>query len=200
MQLNTLKVESRKMSDSRATARLRKLGQVPAVCYGEGKDPIHVSVDEIALRDVFAVGKRYTLIDLVVDGQAGNPVIIYDYQKDAISQKITHIDFLRITETSKIKVRVAVRLEGLPVGVKTEGGLLQQEKRYLNLYCTPNNIPKEIVINVDDFKSGITFYAKQLDLGESKLASQPQTVVFTITKGRKEEKKEEKKDDKKKKK
>jgi len=200
MQLTTLKAESRQLSDSRATARLRKQGQVPAVYYGQGQEPMHVSVDAIALRDVFAVGKRYTLLDLEIDGKTGNPALVYDYQKDALSQKITHLDFLRINDDSMVKIRVAVRLEGLPIGVKTEGGLLQQEKRYLNLFCKPTEIPKEILINVDNFKSGITFYAKELDLGSAKLASQPKTVVFTITKGRKEEKEAAPKKDEKKKK
>lgn len=187
MQLTTLKAQSRKLTDSRANVRIRKEGLVPAVYYGEGQAPVHVSVNADTLRNVFAPGKRYTLLDLEIDGKTGNPALIYDYQKEAISQKITHIDFLRISENSRVKVRVAVRLVGLPVGVKTEGGLLQQEKRYIYLNCKPTQIPTELVVNVDDFHAGATFYAKDLQIGDATLASQPKTAIFTISKGRKEE-------------
>lgn len=188
MQLTTLKTQSRKLTDSRANVRIRKQGLVPAVYYGEGQAPVHVAVDADTLRLVFAPGKRYTLLDLEIDGKAGNPALIYDYQKDALTQKITHIDFLRIHDESRVKVRVAVRLVGLPIGVKTEGGLLQQEKRYIFLNCKPKQIPSELVVNVDDYHAGFTFYAKDLVVGDATLASQPKTAIFTISKGRGEDK------------
>ena len=188
MQLTTLKAQSRKLTDSRANVRLRKIGQIPAVYYGQGLAPLHVSVDSATLRNVFAPGKRYKLLDLEIDGKTGNPAIIHDYQKDAITQAVTHIDFLKIDSDTLVKVRVAVRLEGLPIGVKTEGGLLQQEKRYIFLACKPTEIPTEIVINVDEYHAGATFYAKDLKIGTNKLVSQPRTAIFTISKGRGEDK------------
>jgi len=188
MQLTTLKAASRQLKDSRANVRIRKEGLVPAVYYGHGQTPVHVSVDSVALRNVLAPGKRYSLLDLEIDGKSGNPAMIYEYQKDALSQKITHIDFLKIDEKTSIKARVAVRLEGLPIGVKTEGGLLQQEKRYIHLYCKPTEIPTEIVVNVDDCHAGATFYAKDLSIGNNKLAIAPKTAIFTISKARGEEK------------
>ncbi|HSQ42086.1 MAG TPA: 50S ribosomal protein L25 [Fibrobacteraceae bacterium] len=182
MQLTSLKAQSRKLSDSRANVRLRKSGQIPAVYYGHGQTPMHVSVNDVSLRNVFAPGKRYTLIDLEIDGQGGNPAIIHDYQKDAISLDITHVDFLKIDESTEIKVRIPVRLVGLPVGVKTEGGILQQDKRYVHILCKPADIPAEIVVTVDDFHAGTAFYAKDLDIGKAKLATPPKTSIFAITK------------------
>lgn len=184
MQLTTFKASSRKLADSRANGRLRKQGAVPAVYYGQTQQPINISVNAADLRHVLAPGKRYTLLDLEIDGKSGNPALIYDYQKDALTQNITHIDFLKIDTTTTVKVRVPVRLSGVPVGVKTEGGMLQQENKYLKLVATPTEIPVAIEIDVSDFKSNTTFYARQLDLGKAKLASKPQTVIFTISKGR----------------
>jgi len=190
MQLTTLKAQSRKLTDSRANVRMRKQGLVPAVYYGQGQEPQHVSVDATVLRNVFAPGKRYSLLDLEIDGKAGNPAIIHDYQKDAISLAITHIDFLKIDETSLVKVRVPIRLEGLPIGVKSEGGLLQQEKRYINLAVKPTEIPAELLINVEDCHAGATFYAKDLKIGNAKLVSQGKTAIFTISKKSRGEEKE----------
>ena len=182
MQLTTLKAQSRKLTDSRANVRIRKQGLVPAVYYGQGQEPQHVSVDATVLRNVFAPGKRYSLLDLEIDGKTGNPAIIHEYQKDAITQAITHIDFLKIDTNSIVKVRVPIRLEGLPVGVKSEGGLLQQEKRYIYLAVKPTEIPTELVINVEECHAGVTFYAKDLVIGNAKLVSQGKTAIFTISK------------------
>ena len=108
MELTTLKATSRVLGANRDNKRLRKAGQIPAVYYGKGTETVNISVSEIDIRKVLAPGKRYTLLDLEIDGKAGNPAVIYNYQKDAISQKFVHIDFLKIDEATPVKVRVPV--------------------------------------------------------------------------------------------
>ena len=129
MELTKLAATSRVLGKSHDCARLRKEGKIPAVYYGKGQESVNISVSAIDVRKVLAPGKRYTLLDLEIDGKAGNPAVIYNYQKDAITQAITHIDFIKISDDSKIKVRVPVKLTGLPVGVKTQGGVFSQESR-----------------------------------------------------------------------
>ncbi len=169
---------------SRANGRLRKAGQIPAVYYGKGLEPVSVSVKTEDVAKVLAPGKRYTLLDLVIDGKAGNPAIIYNYQKDAISQKIEHIDFLKIDEATPVKVVVPVTISGLPVGVKTEGGTLAHETHKLKLAVVPGKIPAGINIDVSEFHAGVTYYAENIDLGDAKLVSKPRTVIFAISKPR----------------
>lgn len=185
MQLTTLKAQARPEADSRATKRLRKQGKVPGVLYGLGQESVSVSVDSSDLRQVFGPGKRYTLLDLEIDGKAGNPALIYDYQKDALSQEITHLDFIRIAEDKPVQVKIPVHLEGVPVGVKTEGGQLRVENKFVKVKSCPTTIPTEIKVDVTEFHAQTTYYARQLELGEGiVLSSVPQTVVFTVTKGR----------------
>lgn len=185
MELTTLKATSRVNGEgSRANGRLRKTGAIPAVYYGKGIEPVSVSVNAADVRKVLAPGKRYTLLDLEIDGKAGNPAIVYTYQKDAISQEITHIDFLKIDEATPVKVVIPVTISGLPVGVKTEGGTLSQETKKLKLSVVPGKIPTGINIDVSDFHAGVTYYAEKIDLGEAKLVSKPRTVIFAISKPR----------------
>ena len=182
MELTTLKATSRVLGANRDNARLRKAGQIPAVYYGKGMEALNIAVSEIDVRKVLAPGKRYTLLDLEIDGKAGNPAVIYTYQKDAITQKITHIDFLKIAEDSMVKVRVPVKLNGLPVGVKTQGGVFSKEARYLVLAAKPACIPTVLEMDISDFGTNITFYAKDFKLPEGvELASGPRTVIFTIS-------------------
>ena len=185
MELTTLKATSRVLgASSREMQRLRKTGMIPAVYYGKGIEPVSVAVSADDVRKVLVPGKRYALLDLEIDGKAGNPVIIYDYQKDAISQKITHIDFLKIEENSPVKVVVPVTLSGIPVGVKAEGGMLSQISRKLKLSVLPTKIPSVLTVDVSACHAGTTFYAENLELGDAKLVSKPRTVIFTISKAR----------------
>lgn len=169
---------------SRENERQRKLGNIPAVYYGKGLEPVSVCVKEADVRKVLAPGKRYTLLDLEIDGKAGNPAVVYNYQKDALSQKITHIDFLKIDEATPVKVVVPVTISGLPIGVKAEGGTLSQEAHKLTLSVVPGKIPAGINVDVSEFHAGVTFYAENLDLGDAKLVSKGRTVIFAITKPR----------------
>lgn len=185
MELTTLKATSRVLgASSREMQRLRKTGMIPAVYYGKGIEPVSVAVSADDVRKVLVPGKRYALLDLEIDGKAGNPVIIYDYQKDAISQKITHIDFLKIEENSPVKVVVPVTLSGIPVGVKAEGGMLSQISRKLKLSVLPTEIPSVLTVDVSACHAGTTFYAENMELGDAKLVSKPRTVIFTISKAR----------------
>ena len=185
MELTTLKATSRVLgAGSREMQRLRKTGMIPAVYYGKGNAPVSVAVSADDVRKVLVPGKRYALLDLEIDGKAGNPVVIYDYQKDAISQKITHIDFLKIEENSPVKVVVPVTLSGIPVGVKAEGGMLSQITRKLKLSVLPTKIPSVLTIDVSACHAGTTFYAENMDLGDAVLVSKPRTVIFTISKAR----------------
>jgi len=185
MELTTLKATSRVLgASSREMQRLRKTGMIPAIYYGKGIEPVSVAVSADDVRKVLVPGKRYALLDLEIDGKAGNPVIIYDYQKDAISQKITHIDFLKIEENSPVKVVVPVTLSGIPVGVKAEGGMLSQISRKLKLSVLPTKIPSVLTVDVSACHAGTTFYAENMELGDAKLVSKPRTVIFTISKAR----------------
>ena len=185
MELTTLKATSRVLgAGSREMQRLRKTGMIPAVYYGKGIEPVSVAVSADDVRKVLVPGKRYALLDLEIDGKAGNPVVIYDYQKDAISQKITHIDFLKIEENSPVKVVVPVTLSGIPVGVNAEGGMLSQITRKLKLSVLPTKIPSVLTIDVSACHAGTTFYAENMDLGDAVLVSKPRTVIFTISKAR----------------
>ena len=182
MELTTLKANSRVSgAGSRIVNRLRKSGQIPAVYYGKGSESVSVAVSAADVRKVLAPGKRYTLLDLEIDGKAGNPAIIYTYTKDPISGEITHIDFLKIEENTPVKVVIPVTLSGIPVGVKAEGAILAQQNRRLKLSVVPSQIPSVINIDISSFRAGTTFYAENIDLGAAKLVSKARTVICTVS-------------------
>ncbi|GBU25984.1 LSU ribosomal protein L25p [Fibrobacteria bacterium R8-3-H12] len=186
MQLTTLNAKTRTAGSSRDSGRSRRAGEIPAIYYGKGTQSVSISVSEKELEAVLAPGKRYTLLDLVINGKNGNPAIVHQYQKHNISQKIIHVDFLKIDENTPIAVRVPVHLSGIPIGVKNQGGNLSQESRYLKLLAKPSDIPASINLDISEMPNNITYYAEKLDLGKVSLLSPKRTVIFTISKGRDE--------------
>jgi len=184
MQLATLNAKARVAGSSRDSGRIRKTGDIPAIYYGKNSETLSISVSEKELEGVLAPGKRYTLLDLVIDGKGGNPAIVYQYQKHNISQKIIHIDFLKIDANTPIAIRVPVRLSGIPIGVKNQGGSLSQESHYLKLSAKPADIPASIELDISEMPNNTTYYAEKLDLGNAVLVSPKRTVIFTISKGR----------------
>ena len=83
---------------------------------------------------------------------------------------------------SELKVRVLVKLNGLPVGVKTQGGTFAQQNRYIQLAAVPSKIPAVLEMDISEFPAPTTFYAKDLKLEDGiELACKPRTVIFTIT-------------------
>ena len=91
---------------------------------------------------------------------------------------------MKIDANTPVAVRIPVRLSGIPVGVKNQGGSLSQESHYLKLSAKPADIPASIELDISEMPTNTTYYAEKLDLGKASLVSPKRTVIFTISKGR----------------
>lgn len=130
--------------------RLRKQGLIPVVLYGEAKEPVSLSVDhrvvDKILHSKMGVNTVFD-IELADKGQRRS-VMIKDYQLDPITDRLSHADFIRIDATHEVHVPVHVVLTGVPVGVKLEGGLLENPTREVMVACLPKDIPAAIEVDV----------------------------------------------------
>jgi large subunit ribosomal protein L25 len=131
-----------------AARRVRAAGKIPAVLYGPGYDPVAVEVDpkQIA-RILFSETGHNTIFDVEVSGQAAKAMIV-DWQREPIKDQLIHIDMKRIALDKTLRVSVRVRLVGIPVGVKVEGGILDQVLREVEIECLPADIPSHIDVDV----------------------------------------------------
>src|SRR6202161_2723108 len=108
-----------------AARRVRVAGKIPAVIYGAGQDAIAVEVDPKQIsRILFSETGHNTIFDVEVAGSATAKAMIVDWQREPIKDKLIHIDMKRIALDKLLQVKVRVKLIGIPVGVKTEGGIL----------------------------------------------------------------------------
>ena len=132
-----------------AARRVRAAGKIPAVLYGSGLDPVAVEVDPKHIsRILYSETGHNTIFDVEVAGQATAKAMIVDWQREPIKDELIHIDLKRIALDKMLQVKVRVKLLGVPVGVKTEGGILDQVLREVEIECLPADIPSHIDVDV----------------------------------------------------
>ena len=130
--------------------RVRVAGQIPAVVYGAGQDPVAVVVDPKAVtRILHSESGHNTIFDLNVEN-AGSVIkaMIVDWQNEPIKGKLLHIDIKRIAMDKPMRVSVPIHLVGTPVGVKSQGGILDHVLREVEIECLPADIPSHLDVDV----------------------------------------------------
>ncbi|MGP8252250.1 MAG: 50S ribosomal protein L25 [Terracidiphilus sp.] len=132
-----------------AARRVRVAGKIPAVLYGVGHNPVAVEVDPKQItRILYSESGHNTIFDVEVAGSPAAKAMIVDWQREPIKDKLIHIDMKRIALDKVLRVSVRVKLLGVPVGVKTEGGILDQVLREVEIECLPTDIPSHIDVDV----------------------------------------------------
>jgi large subunit ribosomal protein L25 len=136
-----------------AARRVRVAGKIPAVLYGSGHDPVAVEVDPKQIsRILFSETGHNTIFDVEVAGQSAAKAMIVDWQREPINDLLIHIDLKRIALDKLLRVKVRVKLVGIPLGVKNSGGILDQVLREVEIECLPADIPASITADVSELE------------------------------------------------
>ncbi|MCB1532537.1 MAG: 50S ribosomal protein L25/general stress protein Ctc [Alphaproteobacteria bacterium] len=142
----------------KGTARaLRREGRVPAVIYGDNKEPLNISIPANDINVEYNKGRmRITLCDMNVDGET-HLVLARDIQLHPVTDIVLHADFLRVTDKTKIAVAVPVQLinEDKCPGIRN-GGVLDMVRFRVELYCSAMNIPEFIEVDMEGKEIGDT--------------------------------------------
>jgi large subunit ribosomal protein L25 len=187
MKTVSLNASLREKSGTRSVLReIRNKGFVCGVVYGGGKEPLNVSVN---LNDLIKIIKesRNAIVTLKIDSKEEELVIIKEIQKDAITDKIIHVDFNRISTDKKIDLKVPIRFVGEPYGVKTQGGIAEYDMRELSIRCFPKDIPNEIAIDVSSLKIGDSLRVKDLKFEKFEIRENPENLIVSIVSTKEEE-------------
>lgn len=133
---------------------LRKEGFTPAVLYGFGLKPLNLQVLAKDFVKVYQIAGESSLLQLQINGQKEQfTVLIKDVQRDPISGEPMHIDFFQPRLTEKIEVKIPLVIEGESPVVKELGGTLVKNIPEIEIKALPQNLPKEIVVNVEKLKT-----------------------------------------------
>src|ERR671927_14493 len=144
---STLSLTARGPGGSRSARRLRRDGAVPGVLYGGGDEPAHFSVDARTLRNTLA--HSGAILQVSLDGGKESPVLVKDVQRHPVRGDVVHVDLLRVRMDQAIQTTVVLELTGADEapGV-SEGGVLSQETRELNVEALPGDLPDSITVDV----------------------------------------------------
>ena len=172
--MNILKATKRSIASSGKVNKLRSEGFIPAILYGGKKNNLSISLKKLHLQDLVRTETFMSeVVDLEIDGNT-EKVLPKDIAYDPVSDEPLHIDFMRIVKGAKLILEVPVKFinsEKSP-GLK-KGGVLNIVRRKVKLKCPTENIPDEIVVDLDN-----TEINTSLKISSVKL---PENVVPTIT-------------------
>jgi large subunit ribosomal protein L25 len=139
-----------------AARRVRVKGKIPAVVYGAAQPSIALEVDpKQILKILHSDAGHNSIFDLEIAGSdAKAKAMIVDWQYEPIKGTLMHIDLKRIALDKAIRVEVPIQLVGTPTGVKTQGGILDQVLREVEVECLPGDIPSHIDVDVSNLSIG----------------------------------------------
>ena len=163
----TLPAEARDRAGKGASRALRREGRVPAVIYGEKKEPLSVHVEEKLLAKMLSTGHFMNSVIMVEVGGKANRTLPKDVQFHPVSSRPIHVDFVRIGEHAQVHVNVPVRFldeEDSP-GLK-RGGVLNVVRHELELVCDAAKIPNEIAISLSGLEIGDAVHISSVTLPE----------------------------------
>ena len=165
-----------------AARRVRAKGKIPAVVYGTAEPAVALEVDPKQIQRILhSESGHNSIFDLEIAGNTAK-VMIVDWQYEPIKGKLIHIDFKRIALDKPVRIEVPIQISGIAVGVKTQGGILDQTLREVELECLPADIPSHIVADVSELAFGMVLRVSGLPhSGSLRFITPEDTPVAHIT-------------------
>lgn len=178
-----LAVKPRQNGGSPAARRLRGEGEIPGVLYGSGKEAQPFTVGERELRRVLTGDHGlHAILDVVVEGtQKPHHAVLKEYQLHPTRNRLLHVDLQEVRLDQVIQAQVTVELVGEAEGA-TEGGVLQQPAREVNVEALPMEVPDRIELDVSALAIGDSLRISDLSAQEGvRFLDDPETVLASVT-------------------
>ena len=178
-----LKAEQRSATGRSAVRKLKARGVVPAIIYGakDKPQPLQVSARDINAMLSHASGENI-LVELEIAGEKSNrTALVQEIQHSPVGGAILHIDFHAVSMDQAIQTDVPLEPSGVPEGVKTFGGLLEQSLRSLAIECLPRDLPDRITVDVSKLNIGDSIHVRDLQLPSGVAAKvQADLTAFSV--------------------
>jgi large subunit ribosomal protein L25 len=166
-QVSELKANARARSGTGGARAIRREDKVPAVVYGDGREPENIALNSRELNIVIGRGKFLsTVFELDVDGKKTR-VIPREVQLDPVKDRPIHVDFQRVSPGARIRVSVPARFinEGLSPGLK-RGGVLNIVRHEIEVTCPADAIPEYFEFNLEGLEIGRSVHISAIKMPE----------------------------------
>ncbi|MCL1893195.1 MAG: 50S ribosomal protein L25 [Holophagaceae bacterium] len=165
-----------------ACNKIRREGLIPATVYGLGEETVSLKINpKIVARVLSSETGVNSLIYLQREGtDIKRHVIIKDLQRNPVTGRLAHVDFMRVDPNRKVKIRVPIHLIGTPAGAK-EGGRLEFVNREMEVECLPKDIPAHIDVDVTHLKISDNIRVEEVKLPANvHLLDAPNNVICIV--------------------
>ena len=158
-----VKVELRNRLGTTYARRLRKNGRLPATIYGQGNDPISVSVDEKEIIHHLTSGSHV----IGLDNGDGSPatVLVKDLQFGYLGDNLIHLDFTRVNLTQVVTVKISLEIVGQPTSLSEAGAVLEIPRPEIEIECMVKDIPESIRVDLTTVEEIFTIADLELPEG-----------------------------------
>ena len=181
-----LDVQIRTQIGKEGSQKVRKEDCIPAIVYGGDKKPTAIKIDRRAFERITRdhQGESIVLHLNVLDGEKklrDYSALIKALQYHPVSDCVLHIDFIRISLTEKIEVKVPIRVQGDSVGVKKNGGSVDHHLWEVDVVCLPTKIPSHIDVDISNLDIHDAIHVKDLVFPEGVVTEHDlEAVVVSI--------------------
>ena len=162
----SLSAESRSETGKGVARKLRAAGRVPGVVYGHGREAQALSLNARELDKLLStIAAGSTVVELTL-GNATTNTLIREVQRHPFKKVILHVDFMELVAGEKVIVDIPLVFVGVPEGVRTGGGLLEQILHSIEVNVDPSSIPNHIDVDVSQLVMGHSVHVRDLNLPE----------------------------------
>lgn len=162
----TLSATTRSDTGKGVARKLRQHGEIPAVIYGHGREPQSLVVNAREFeRLIGRVSAASTIIDLDVAGTSSR-TLIREIQRHPFKKLIMHVDFQEVVAGEEIELKCPIAYVGTPIGVRSEGGMLDQILHEITITAIPSRIPDHITVDVSGLHVGKSVHLSEIELPE----------------------------------
>jgi large subunit ribosomal protein L25 len=168
-----LNVRLRDTRGKRNAKRDRLAGQLPAVLYGHGKETLSLMLSA----DEFQAALRHGARLVKLTGEAEEQAFIRQLQWDTWGTNVLHVDFTRVSEHEKLRVRVVVELRGEAPGLKA-GGVVKQHVHEVDIECEATALPEKLFVNINHLELNGSITIAQINPPAGVVVEgEPETIV-----------------------
>lgn len=169
--------------------RLRRAGYIPVIVYGGNAEPVAAAVPRSELAAILRSETGHnTIFQLEIEGIGTSEVLFQDWEFEPVKGRLIHADLRRLLQDQMIEVAVPVHLVGNPVGVREQGGILEQLVREIEIRCRPRDIPEAIDVDVSHLGVHDVLHVSDIPKSDRfEILEPPETVIATVGVVREEE-------------
>lgn len=150
----TITVETREKTGTRYAQRLRRDGRLPAVIYGKGSTPSHVSIEETSILSALHSGAH--VLSISIDGKTEDKCLVKDLQFGWLGDNLIHVDLTRVDMNEIVTVNIPVMLTGTAKIASAAGAVMEVIRREIEVTCKVVDIPSDFIYDITDMKEAVT--------------------------------------------